>query len=65
MSTLRPIGLRVLFGSSAKTVGCEDTERPSGDQKADTLPGCKGAEIMEESGVEVAVGGREPGLRVN
>ena len=41
MGTLRPIGVLVLFGSCAKTVGCDGTERPSDNQEVDTLPGCK------------------------
>ena len=40
MGALRLIALRVLFGSCAKTAGCDGTERPSDDQEADTLPGC-------------------------
>ena len=63
--TICHIGLHVLFGSCAKMVGCEDTEQPSDNQKADTLPGCKWAKIIEESGVAVAVGRREPGPQFN
>ena len=41
MGTLHPIGILVLFGSCAKTVGCNGTEQLPDNQEVDTLPGYK------------------------